>query len=103
MAENKKTFTKNSVKKHFDKKDQKKNFIKKSTNFAKKETAKFYYPSKPYLGKGYIEYKMPKASILDLLNNRNKAEEKIDPQQYLCDYVNNELGLLGYCVRVIEG
>lgn len=103
MAENKKTFVKNSVKKNFDKKNQKKSFIKKNTNFAKKETAKYWYPDDPYLGKEFIEYKMPKAAMLDLLNNRNKVEEKIDPQKYLCDYVNNECGLLGYCVRVIEG
>lgn len=103
MEKTNKTFVKNSVKKNFDKKNQKKNYIKKNTNFAKKETAKFWYPDDPYLGKDFVEYKMPKAMIIDLLNSRTKAEEKIDPQKYLCDYINYEYGLLGYCVRVIEG
>ena len=103
MAENKKTFVKNSVRKNFDKKNQKKSFIKNNTNFAKKETAKYWYPDDPYLGKRFIEYKMPKEIILDLLNNRNDLDKNVDFQKFLCDYVNNEYGLNGYCIRVIEG
>lgn len=101
--ENKKTFVKNSVKKNFDKKNQRKSFIKKNTNFAKKKTAKYWYPDDPYLGKRFIEYKMPKEIVLDLLNNRNDLDKNVDFQKFLCDYVNNEYGLNGYCIRVIEG
>ncbi len=48
-----------------------------------------------------IHYQMPKAMADDLLSTRNKAEMKIDPQKYLCDYVNDQLGLLGHCVHVV--
>lgn len=103
MVEIKKNFVKNSVKKNTEKR-QKKNFIKKqNTKFANEQTAKFYYPEDPFFGKDFVEYKLPKEAILDILNNRNKADEKIDPQKYLCDYINEECGLLGYCIRVIEG
>lgn len=104
MAEiNKKNFVKNNIKKNTDKK-QKRNFIKKQNiKFADEKTAKFYYPKDSYIGKQYIEYKMPKEIIIDLLNNRNKDEEKVDPELYLCNYVNEQLKLLGYCIRVIEG
>lgn len=98
--ENKKNFTKN--KKSFNKKNF--NTKKKpNTHFASEQTARYFYPKDSYVGKEYVEYRMPKASIIDLLNNRNKLEQKINPQKYLCDYVNNEYGLMGYCVRVIEG
>lgn len=100
MMENKKNFTKN--KKSFNKKNF--NAKKKlNTHFANEQTARYFYPKDPYVGKEYVEYRMPKASIIDLLNNRNKLEQKINPQKYLCDYVNSEYGLMGYCVRVIEG
>lgn len=100
MVENKKNFTKN--KKSFNKKNF--NAKKKpNTHFANEQTARYFYPKDPYVGKEYVEYCMPKASIIDLLNNRTKLEQKINPQKYLCDYVNNECGLMGYCVRVIEG
>ena len=96
--ENKKNYTKNNNKKNFNNNKKKVN-----THFASEQTARYFYPKDSYAGKEYVEYRMPKASIIDLLNNRNKLEQKINPQKYLCDYVNNECGLMGYCVRVIEG
>ena len=96
--ENKKNYTKNNNKKNFNNNKKKPN-----THVANEQTVRYLYPKDPYVGKEYVEYRMPKASIIDLLNNRNKLEQKINPQKYLCDYVNNEYGLMGYCVRVIEG
>ena len=104
MMENRNNFIKNSVKKNLEKKNQKrkKSFVK-SLDFVKVENAKYWYPDNPYLGKRFIEYKMPKEIILDLLNNRNDLDKNVDFQKFLCDYVNNEYGLNGYCIRVIEG
>lgn len=99
--ENKKNYTKNNNKKNFN--NKKKVYKKPNTHFASEQTARYFYPKDSYIGKEYVEYRMPKASIIDLLNNRTKLEQKINPQKYLCDYVNNEYGLMGYCVRVIEG
>ena len=94
-----------------------KNFKKENTrkkkmgNKPKKQIAsvtdiRYFYP-KTYEDmwphRGFIEYKMSPATIKDLLTNRNKLEEKVDPQKYLCDYVNEQCGLMGYCVRVIAG
>lgn len=92
-----------------------KNFKKENTrkkkigNKSKKQIAsttdiRYFYPKTyedmwPHAG--FIEYKMSPATIKDLLTNRNKLEEKVDPQKYLCDYVNEQCGLMGYCVRVI--
>ena len=50
---------------------------------------------------GYIEYQMPTAMAQAILDERTGAEAKKDPQKYLCDYVNTQYNLLGYCVRVV--
>jgi hypothetical protein len=100
MMENKKNFTKN--KKSFNKKNF--NAKKKpNTHCANEQTAKYFYPKDATEGREFVEYRMPKASIIDLLASRDKLEMKMNPQKFLCDYVNNECGLMGYCVRVIEG
>ena len=101
MMENKKNYTKNNNKKNFN--NKKKVYKKPNTHFANEQTARYFYPTASYAGKKQVEYRMPKATIIDLLINRSKLEQKINPQKYLCDYVNNECGLMGYCVRVIEG
>lgn len=51
--------------------------------------------------RGLIEYAMPRGIAENLLNSRKGKEKGIDPQKYLCDYVNEELNLIGYCVKVI--
>ena len=28
-------------------------------------------------------------------------EKGIDPQKWLCDYINEQMGLIGYCVKVV--
>lgn len=92
-----------------------KNFKKENTrkkkigNKPKKQIAgvtdvRYFYPrSWEELGnkRGFIEYKMSTAAINDLLSDTKQI--KGDPQRYLCDYVNDNCGLIGYCIRVIAG
>ena len=47
------------------------------------------------------EYKMSKATAMDLLKNRKGDEKKLDNQKYLCNYVNQTYGLLYVCTKVI--
>ena len=46
-----------------------------------------------------IEYKMPEEMYKEYTKGYNGG----DIQKYLCDIVNNEFRLLGYCVNVIKG
>ena len=48
-----------------------------------------------------IEYKMPEAFAKHLLKKRKDDESKTRPQEYLCNYVNEQLGIKGTCVKVI--
>lgn len=48
-----------------------------------------------------IEYKMSKETMKYLLKNRKGTDAKMNPQEYLCKYVNEELGLMGNCVNVL--
>ena len=52
---------------------------------------------------GNIEYKMPEAMAKEFLKNRKGEEAKMNPQAYLCDIVNEQFGLKGYCTKVIIG
>lgn len=46
---------------------------------------------------GLIEYKMGKTMAEEIL----KADKsKKAPQEVLCEYVNTQMGLMGYCVKV---
>lgn len=53
----------------------------------------------PEFHSGLFEYKMTQ-TLADLIVNQNKGK---NPQQALCDYVNQFLGLKGYCTKVIVG
>lgn len=46
-----------------------------------------------------FEYQMPRNLAKCLLGGDNK--KIADPQKYLVDYVNRELGLRGHCRRVV--
>lgn len=48
-----------------------------------------------------IEYKMPEAFAKQLLKKRKDDENKVRPQEYLCNYVNEQFGIKGICVKVI--
>lgn len=45
-----------------------------------------------------IEYKMS-AELANFLLKENK--KRVNPQDFLCDYVNRECGLKGQCIRVV--
>ena len=54
----------------------------------------------PEINAGTFEYKMPQG-MADVIVKSSKY--KSNPQQALCDYVNTECGLKGYCTKVIVG
>ena len=96
MEEKKKNFPK----RHFNKN-------KKTDKFSiKKQVERKHQPIphsvEQWAGhRGLIEYAMPREIAESLLNNRKGKDKGIDPQKYLCDYVNEELHLIGYCIKVI--
>ena len=45
---------------------------------------------------------MSKTAIADLLKNRKGPDAKMQPQKFLCKYVNEQEGLLYHCVKVSE-
>lgn len=54
---------------------------------------------------GVVEFKMPTAmakAYVDEYKKSHKGQLPSDKHKFLCDIVNAEFGLLGYCVRVIE-
>ena len=64
------------------------------------ETPQIEFPAYTGRAGGYIEYLMPTAMAQTLLDERTGADAKKDPQKYLCDFVNEQYNLLGYCVQV---
>ena len=48
--------------------------------------------------RGLVEYKMGKEMAENILKD---VKGKGNPQEILCDYVNTQCGLMGYCVRVL--
>lgn len=79
------------------KKNNNKGLSRKSTA---EKTAKYVAPKFIKAGNDY-EYKMSSLTIDDLLNNRRGVEVRKDAQEFLCDFVTEQSGLLGNCVRVI--
>ena len=59
---------------------------------------KMYGRQVPDVCNGYIEYKMSKTMAENIIKD---TKGKKNPQEVLCDYVNTQLGIKGYCVRVI--
>jgi hypothetical protein len=51
---------------------------------------------------GYIEYKMPIEMAKALLKDRKGDDAKMRPNDYLCKIVNEQYGLKGYCINVIQ-
>lgn len=50
----------------------------------------------PEVNAGLIEYKMPRLMAEEILKGKTN-----NPQEILCNYVNENCGLKGYCVRVL--
>lgn len=55
--------------------------------------------STPFYGE--IEYEMPKAYAKQLLATRKGDDQHSNPQKFLCDIVNTEFRIKGYCTRVV--
>ena len=51
--------------------------------------------------RGLIEYHMSHKDAEDILLLQKRETKKVDPQKWLCDYVNETFGLIGYCIKVI--
>lgn len=51
-------------------------------------------------GRAY-EYKMSAECAKAILKDRKGNDAKKNPQQYLCEYVTEQYGLLGTCVKVL--
>lgn len=52
----------------------------------------------PEVCAGTIEYKMSKGMADEIIKTANS---KKTPQEILCDYVNTQCGLKGFCVKVL--
>lgn len=50
---------------------------------------------------GTFEYQMPTLFAQTLLDERKGEEKKMNPQEYLIKYVNEQCGLLGICTAVV--
>lgn len=49
-----------------------------------------------------VSYSMSALMAKELLDQRKGVEEKkMRPQEYLCQVVNEQFGLKGYCIEVI--
>ena len=51
--------------------------------------------------RGLIKYKMPAALAKEYIKSRKGAEARMNQNDFLCKIVNEEYGLLGYCIEVI--
>lgn len=51
---------------------------------------------------GCVEYKIPYAMAKAYLSMRKESEKKLHPLAYLTNVVNEEFGLKGQCVKVIQ-
>lgn len=49
---------------------------------------------------GNIEYRMSKEMANNILKTRKGNDQRMNPQKYLCKYVNDVLGLKGNCILV---
>ncbi len=47
-----------------------------------------------------IEYNMPKEMADDIIREHMEHKGKGSGQEVLCEYVNEQCGLLGYCIKV---
>ena len=105
MADNKNFVKKNN--KNFKGKFQKRNEKKKPDKFSmKKQLERKHQPIPRSVEewdghRGLIEYQMGRDMADNILDLRKGRDKGIDPQKWLCDYVNDQLGLIGYCIKVV--
>lgn len=78
-----------------DKRNNNRNSTPKVRDYgSKKETTL----SAPEVHCGILEYTMSKTMADEIIK---AAKNKKSPQELLCEYVNSQMGLKGYCVKVI--
>ena len=84
----------------FVKKNNKRNnntrFENKNNDYGSKNP-ELHIPA-PEVCAGTIEYKMSKVMADEIIK---ASKSKKTPQEILCNYVNSELGLKGFCVKVL--
>lgn len=102
QATNSKAYPKKNYKMKFQKRDNK----KKDKFSIKKQLERKHQPIPHTIEewgghRGLIEYQMGRAMMEDILDLRKGKEKGIDPQKWLCDYVNDQMGLIGYCIKVV--
>ena len=88
----------------FVKNDKKNNNAKKSFNRNNNRKVKDYGSKKettlpaPEVNGGIVEYTMSKTMADEILQASKSSKT---PQEVLCEYVNSQMGLKGYCVKVL--
>ena len=101
MAEQRKNFNKSNkndvkAKSNGGKKNQKRDNTPKDFNVnAAKTQAVMNVEGRAY------EYKMSAECARTILKERKGNDAKKNPQQYLCEYVTEQYGLLGTCIKVL--
>lgn len=81
-----------------DKKNSKRNFNSarsKTNDYGSKKESRIQPPD---VCAGTIEYKMSKLMADEIIK---ASKSKKAPQEILCNYVNTQCGLKGFCVKVI--
>ena len=88
----------------FVKNDKKNNNAKKNFNRNNNRKVKDYGSKKettlsaPDVNAGIVEYTMSKTMADEILQASKSSKA---PQEILCEYVNSQMGLKGYCVKVL--
>ena len=54
----------------------------------------------PEVCAGTVEYKMSKTMADEIIKASKNKQRR--PQEILCEYVNTQCGLQGYCVKVLD-
>lgn len=98
MADFVKNNNRNNGKKNFNRSNKRPNNNVKDYG-SKKETR---LPT-PAVCAGTVEYKMGKLMADEILKAAKSKSGKLPgtPQEVLCNYVNTQCGLKGYCVKVL--
>lgn len=100
MAEQRKNFNKNNknatAKSGAQKRNQKRDNTPKNFNVNQSKNQAVMNVE----GRAY-EYKMSAECARNILKDRKGNDAKKNPQQYLCEYVTEQYGLLGTCIRVL--
>ena len=91
-----------------DKRNNNNNGNKKNFNNHSNKSVSYNNPKRetvpaPDVCAGTVEYKMSKVMADEILKAAKSKSGKLPkpPLDILCDYVNTQMGLKGYCVKVL--